>query len=237
MNRINKIGVELEGGFTQKQYEQARLINLWHGDGSVHVGMDYEGEIVSPALDVKDLCEWIIANYPKKVNHTCGFHIHVSFKSNLDYSRLMSRTFYRHFLDRWEKWGKKNVHKQDHPFWHRWHGKAADGRDHERSYCQRRFYDPDRMACDQGDRYHQLNYCWSKHGTIENRMLPMFEDPSLGVNAVKYYANMIEKWLTLQPKEKGSTVKMVMPQENDHEEDKLEIADDEQYDVKESICV
>ena len=100
MIHIKKFGVELEGRFDKEVYAKARSLNIWHNDSSVmRLEGTVPGEIVSPACDnIESLKNFIRTWYPKEVDDSCGFHIHVSFNKNLDYSRLASKTFQRHFI-------------------------------------------------------------------------------------------------------------------------------------------
>lgn len=193
------VGVELEGGFSKEMYvKHTRETELWHHDGSVSAG-EFSGEVISkPYADIRALSRWIKENYPIKVNETCGFHIHISTKSNLDYMRLMSKAFHRHFLKMWTRWGEKHVSKDNRAFWWRLQNKTLPGR--SQNYCARDFPDVDGQVSGRGNRYHQLNFCWRKHQTMENRLLPMFENPSLGCQAVKYYVEFVDRWLSIQPR-------------------------------------
>lgn len=233
MDRIAKMGVELEGGFTPDTYKMAKGGNIWHHDGSVSTTRDCSGEIVSPAMDNLDaLADFITKWYPVEVNKTCGFHIHLSFKSNLDYSRLMSKRFHRYFLKQWELWGKRcNI--QNKQFWERLREESPEAK----RYCKRSFVDPFQQAHDEwhDSRYHQLNFCWKKHGTMENRMLPMFKEAELGIKALKFYVEFVEKWLTLQKREYGISDAVVI-EDALEQRDKL-IIEDEPSVIRERLCV
>lgn len=233
MERINKVGVELEGGFDQEIFERARIKNWWHHDGSVSVPSGENGEIASPAFDNLDLlAQFISKYYPKEVNKTCGFHIHISLNSNLDYSRLMTKRFHRYFLKMWESWGKRcNI--QNKQFWERLREESPEAK----QYCKRKFEDPFRQAYqeERSSRYHQLNFCWKKHGTMENRMLPMFKEADLGINALKFYVGFVEKWLTLQKREYGISDAVLLEDEKMDRE--RHVIEDEPSVIRERLCV
>lgn len=180
---INKMGVELEGGWDIKP-------DGLKSDCSVSIsGVNYRGEVCSrPNTTLNRLITWITENHPTKANGSCGLHVHVSLKSDLDYLRLTDKSFYDYFLDSFNQWGMKNC--PDHvEFWSRFHGFNG--------YCLKRLQ-PHKQINDQdksGFRYTQLNFCKALHGTLEVRMLPMFEDKDLTISAVCKLAEIIESYL------------------------------------------
>src|SRR5262245_21175813 len=96
---INKVGIELEGAFANLQPDGQR-----HYDGSVHVPIpagvvvNHTGEVVSAPLDTfAQVSDWVTRNYPVVHNQSCGMHVHVSFKAEVDYSRLMTQEFWTYF--------------------------------------------------------------------------------------------------------------------------------------------
>lgn len=194
MQRINLIGIELEGGWGTEKGAQLSSLRLLKHDGSVSgTGRPHQGEVASPPMVPKAAEEFMRKWYPDSVNQTCGFHIHLSTTSLLDYSRLMSRTFHRHFRKKWKDWG----HDVEAPtvFWDRLNGKNR--------YCQSRFENPDYQVAGEGDRYRQLNFCYGKHKTVEARLLPMFPNMEMGIKAMYYMVDIFEKWLKIQKKERG----------------------------------
>ena len=50
-------------------------------------------------------------------------------------------------------------------------------------YCECSFI-PEKQVDESGDRYTQVNYCHSRYGTLEVRLLPMFHDKYTHLNAV-----------------------------------------------------
>lgn len=256
MERIDKVGVELEGGFSEHRFylyrfgvskerhmreergesdpnSSPRANPCWHGDGSVSTPSSFNGEVVSlPHSNLAELEAWILEHYPNHVNDSCGFHIHMSFKSNLDYSRLMSRRFHRYFLKSWETWGKKMDIKSKE-FWDRLYEKSTRAK----QYCKKSFSDPDKQAVGRGDRYHQLNFCYSKHHTLECRMLPMFQDASIGIRAMRFLVQMTEKWLALQKRENGINFSLEDDEEVAGAKEVFMIDDNDEIERREKICV
>ena len=213
------LGVELEGGYVRDQkalalrYPGARA----KGDGSVDVEYDdlrpgfqcppgrnedyFAGgrETTTPAVeDLPTLLAMVEDLYPDAVNKSCGMHVHCSFSDDRYYRRLASTKFHAYFLGRWEAWGHANESRMlkddSHSFWRRWRG--------ENTYCKRNASaEKDyvgnvwRATHGGGDRYCQLNYCKSKFNTLECRMLPMFRDISLALDAIRELVDIYESWL------------------------------------------
>lgn len=114
---IDKMGIELEGGFTRQEYDRLCEEGNWHGDGSVYIG-DTEvlafdpdrtvriiaGEAVSPASKLNDLQDWVSNNYPDIQNRSCGTHVHVSVLDKPLYDRLATKEFYYWFISRTTAW-------------------------------------------------------------------------------------------------------------------------------------
>jgi hypothetical protein len=211
MSRIALVGLELEGGWDTTTAFAIASGNSWvHHDGSVcDTGKTHQGEISSPPLTVDQGRSFLDTHYPDACNKSCGFHIHVSFKSNADYSILMSKRFYRYFERKWALWGKSMEIPDKHPFWTRLKG--------ENHYCRKRFNDPLQQASlkNKSDiRYSHINYCHALHGTVEFRLLPMFEEKRLSLAAFDYLVELIEKWLSIQKREVAFNVDMSTEDDN-----------------------
>jgi hypothetical protein len=194
LKRINKIGVELEGGWN---YEPP---HSFQEDGSVETETDYEGETVSPPCRTKsELKDWIRKNYPDEINRTCGMHIHVSFRSEADYNRLMTKKFYTAFLENAKEWGLENKINEGSAFWHRLEGKNSfckllttkDGR-FKISTVKRQANAHDKG----GPRYFQLNFCKNVHNTLECRLFPTFQKKKIAESAVDFFYNLVENYLS-----------------------------------------
>jgi hypothetical protein len=193
-NRIAKVGIELEGGWTQRPFgrvDAARNIE-WHGDGSVRVAAAYVGEAVvqTPLDNWQAVSDWIVTAYPQVVNATCGLHVHVSFKRIADYALLMDDKFYAFFIERLKAWGTRTNIKAHHSFWHRLDGGNP--------YCRKTFV-PDAQVATRiktSARYAHLNFCLSLHTTIEARVLPMFKHPHVAVSAVQELLSIYEDYLS-----------------------------------------
>ena len=194
---ISAIGLELEGGWESRPQYKSRTIRI-EPDGSVNTGMTYQGEAISPHQGFKSLRGlfiWMNAVYPEKINNTCGFHIHTSFKDNGIYSRLMHPMFEDYFINHWTKWGKIHMMKsyESHrQFWARLKG--------ENTFCLKQFTPYQQIIYEgkQGNRYTQLNFTFKRFNTIECRTLPMFKEPEMAelaiINLVNIYSNFIDRY-------------------------------------------
>lgn len=187
--RIHKVGVELEGGW------DIAPPNDIHGDGSVGAeGAFGAGEISSPPYKkYENLVKFIRNNYPQVVDKTCGFHIHISTKKKLDYMRLMDPDFYKYFREKIQACVIGDIENFNYADRRRF----TDRFDGNNEYCHDEF-EPDYqawMSCKDSIRYKALNYCFSLHGTLECRLLPMFESPESAIKALTCYLEIVESWL------------------------------------------
>jgi hypothetical protein len=125
--------------------------------------------------------------YPEEVNESCGQHVHISFPSTGIYGAFVRQDFRP-----WLMGGLKNWVERDHA-----NGGAIpagwptrlSGRN---QYCQAT-YEPG-MVWGQGDRYSQVNFCHRKHGTMEVRVLPMFETPAQSKAAIAELVRLVAIW-------------------------------------------
>lgn len=204
MRYIEKIGVEIEGGWCNPLPPS----NIYY-DGSVKDLAEIEkaGEISSTPLSLIEIQEFISRNYPDKVNYSCGLHIHLSFKNNFYYSLLITRDFYDFFLFKIEEWGKEEKINDNSIFWERWKGECC--------YCKRKFSPEQQInLTSKGSiRYTHLNYCYALHGTIEVRIFPSFEKSRLAISAVKRTIEIFESWLSKMPKKKTVVIFSVKQEE------------------------
>lgn len=190
---IDLVGVELEGGWNHEPEH-------FHEDRSVSNlgGYNYHGESNSDPLKPELIEGWILRNYPDEANASCGLHVHVSFTSKLKYMRLMDKKFQTYFLNALRIWGeteniKKEIgragHKVRAPFWARLEG--------NNTYCATDGINSDLQAIMTSKgrcRYKALNFCYSLHGTLEIRVLPVFKQKELAVKAVKEVLRIINAY-------------------------------------------
>lgn len=189
-NRVSSIGLEVEGGWENPP------AGFKH-DGSVQ-GLRVcpnRGEVASrPLADVAAGEAWLRENYPQEVNNTCGFHVHVCLPA-IHYSRLMDENFNQKFL----------LSMED--FWNRYRGQPGfdlfrSRLDGQNQYCQKIFRPEQQLWRTEayGDRnshprYSQLNFCFGRHGTMECRLFPCFENVEHSIDGMKTFIDSINEFL------------------------------------------
>ena len=214
MKFINLIGIELEGGWIKppaglQDDGSIDLADYWTpscGCGDFRCqchdkhecDIDHlnekprlvEGEMVSPPLKLLDVADWITTYYPNYFNKSCGFHIHISFFRNSDYSRLMNWNFYKHFRYWMRKWGEDMKFPPEHEFWCRFEG--------DNRHCRDTFRPEEQVFLTRKRpvRYSHLNFCWGLHKTLECRLFPMFNKPAEAIEATLSFVACVEDILT-----------------------------------------
>ena len=191
---INKLSVELEGGFNLKLASKLADIGIKiRPDGSVSSFEDceYKGEISNPPDSLDGVLKFIDNYYPTRVNHSCGQHIHVSFTNKLDYMQLMTKKFYDHFIKSIKDWGLSQTIPNGDQFWIRLNG-IYHSND---MFCPDQQINGDELPTGVSSRYAHLNFCWRKHGTIECRLLPMFADKELSKKAITLIHDIYKNYL------------------------------------------
>ena len=148
------------------------------------------GEATSGICTPDTIDEWMGLNHPDKVDASCGMHVHVGFNNDLlAYSKLMTPTFHRYFLKRFNDWGKRMNINEGSRFWVRIQGQNRFAMDKFRATKQYL------MTHKSVERYTFLNFCWGLHGTLENRMLPMFNESRIAVSAVHEFIDIVNSYL------------------------------------------
>jgi hypothetical protein len=187
---IDKVGIELEGGWNAAHVLPATARRVY--DGSVHVAgvWAHHGEVISaPMPTMAEVEAYLTAAYPDGHNQSCGMHVHVSFKRDVDYSRLMTQAFWAYFTERMNAWGQRVNLPASHLFWTRLAGLNT--------YCAKVFR-PDEQAearTKTSARYAQLNYCFRFHGTIECRLAPVFKQSRIAISFTKELCAIYESFL------------------------------------------
>ena len=227
-NRIGKVGIELEGGWDNPIDDDTGDYDI-HTDSSVRfpvripirrrrrdpdtgefteppiVQIPYDGpthgtgEIASPPLDVTNTETFVRKAHPQHINDTCGLHVHMSFTSQLNYSRLMSAEFTRVMVKALTDWGTtENIPDSNHSFWHRIgrpdHAHCAHVYCGDKQVSLRRKNYQSRGS--DSSRYTALNYCHGIHRTVECRLLPMFSDPEQSIRAIHCVIDTTNKYLS-----------------------------------------
>ncbi len=201
LNRIHKVGLELEGGWYSQPSEREPVRH----DGSVQLSsydpfgqgnmqpLYCSGEISNqPTRNMDKLETWVKQVYPPVINETCGLHVHVSFENIVHYQMLMDKRFYDYYLEQYDKWIEIAPISQREKAWFK---ARLDGINR---YCIRQFV-PDKQSHvtirHDTHRYCHLNYCHTLHGTLESRLLPMFNKSYTAWAAIIKFIAIIETWL------------------------------------------
>ena len=104
-NFIDKIGVEIEGGWDKHREDLIPDAGIRMEDFKKSAIC---GELVSKPIDNYDEVEaFLRANWPTETQSMCGLHFHFSFKDISHYTALMHKNFRKYFLDAMQKFGRR----------------------------------------------------------------------------------------------------------------------------------
>jgi len=184
---IKAIGFEIEGC-----WRLTRDVLPYHvaTDGSVRAtipSMHTTGEVrMGPYPNGVIDTEQVQSQYPDHVNSTCGLHVHLSFPNHGLYASFMSKEFYYWFIEGLKHWrtvAEAQGAPRSETFWNRINGNNVD-------FCAVNYRSEDCYGQLNGhaNRYNAINYCLTRHGTIEVRVLNAWataEECLLAVNEVK----------------------------------------------------
>jgi hypothetical protein len=192
-----KIGVELEGGWSTSVTPLLEKVvgSKWNDDVSVRgINLPYHGELVTrPHSSMDKLFKDMLELWPELHNASCGMHIHTSFSAE-DTGMLTEDTFWLYFQKRWLEWGEKV--KAPKIFWDRFYGTIPD-----QSRRYKREWKPlvQLAVNDHNQRYTQLNFVsWHKFGTVECRLLPMFDSQEMAMSSVVELMDIYDTFLNTQ---------------------------------------
>lgn len=175
MGAINKMGLELEGAwvgtYRVPPFKDAKIKH----DGSVSFPRPTDGtflhygELVSSPMDPEELAEWGREHCPTHANDSAGTHLHVSLKTNSMYACLLTPAFQRVLMDKYTEYNEM-FKDSDPETYARFKARLAGGN----RYCKKGYKGLTQITMDSrgSERYHQLNYCFRLHGTMEIRVLP-----------------------------------------------------------------
>lgn len=198
---INKVGVELEGGWRNRVFLDADI----HEDISLPVPEGYGplwhfGEIASPPLPPSEAVPWMLKHYPLDIpapvdGKSCGLHFHLSVRGDGEYNKLLSQTFYDTYLQAMGAVLKQmDQASVDTVLFHQ----RLSGMNR----FARRLYAPSRQVwCQEKDsgrdaeRRTLINYCHGLHGTVEFRLFPMFRDPKCSVMVLEATMGLVDAFL------------------------------------------
>ena len=162
-------------------------------------GDGHAGEIISFPMYIDDTVNdtsellwhrWTKNYYPVEHNEDCGGHFHISFDNIQAFEFLCTVEFFEHFQRELHRWGVR-AHIKNKDFWDRLRG--------DNSMCKTTFKGVEQLYTTNDNypdcRYSILNFQYHKHGTLEFRILPMFDDPKLYIKAVQVCMDITQKYL------------------------------------------
>lgn len=213
--RIDRIGIELEGGWDAPEPFPSDQETILTSDESLTNGVKnnhgkncrHFGEVnTKPPIKLEELDSWMHLHYPEYIflpsidnspdgTGGCGLHIHLSFLSKDDYAILGSQSFNSYFLKEMEKELKEYKGDEVAHIKHRLLGRNK--------FCRRVMRPHEQVPIEHKDnnarplRRRQLNFCYKMHKTVEIRLLPMFYDVNDAIRWIKKVILIFESWLEL----------------------------------------
>lgn len=204
------IGIEMEGAWKEdpRRFLLASPLVDVKDDSSVRVRGGVNKEVtLGPYRNLRAALAMVRKCHPTATNSTCGLHVHLSF-SDEDTKRLAAPEFWDanegHWSRFWREWGEGRGWPQGHPFWRRLNGRnryceprrKEDLSSYYNWYYQRTAH---RTAFQQ-NRYSAVNFtAYQEHGTIEQRVLPMFSDPDITCAAIRATVECFDSYLAAGP--------------------------------------
>lgn len=191
--RIDKVGVEVEGYWTDLVAAKERASELGMGRGCRDGSLDAYGgawEFQTTPGPLGLALDQVSQIYPDMYAADAGMHVHVSFKdAPITVGLFACEEFFDFWARRWRGWGERRGVASGSEFWRRLRG--------DNTYCRvpsmAMFYD--RANIVDMDRYNQLNFgAWSEHKTIESRLLPLFRDSKLALDAITETVEIFDHW-------------------------------------------
>jgi hypothetical protein len=201
MDIINRIGLEVEGGWDGEPYippfDDLDLVADGSIDG-VTVQSDkplrcaHVGEAVSSPLTRDEVEEWIKKHWPLHTNITCGYHIHVSVKKPLYYFLLTRKTYTLQLRAQMWNLAKDLKLPDGHYIW-----KRLDGTN---PFCLLNYDASGQIGVKVKKvgmrvRYGFLNFAKNIHDTMEFRALPTFESPELALKFTNVFLDGVEEYV------------------------------------------
>lgn len=211
---IDKIGVEAEiGTYAKRETIQEKMpYAIVDYDGSIKVNsVPNAHEIQFKPHELKDLDLLkkriiYLGEFLDEINKTMGFHIHLSFKNYLDYTKLLSYEFFKSFISEYKiKFGQQIEKSRLRNFFCK-------------LYNDRRFVSDTsiQLASKYKDhRYFAVNYnSYNIHDTIEFRIFPMTQDANRLVEYLDFTINFVSEWLRKEKADKNLIVSVPLKYKN-----------------------
>lgn len=177
-------------------------------------GPAVKGEIVSKPLHIDKIAGWVKHAYPAHVNETCGLHVHMSFYSKLNYSRLMTPAFIPWMVSALTTWATTEHLPPDHPQWRRFDPQDPWTLQH----CAHTYLGEAQARMIRKDwesrgkpysRYTFVNYCDGQHHTVEVRGISMPPTHAHALRAIMTVITATNEFLSkIKQKETASRVRV-----------------------------
>ena len=142
--------------------------------------------------------EWLKVSYPSNVNASCGMHVHMAMRTAGSYQRTMAPEYVQTVREEFKKWAQEHL-PADHHIFDRIAGKSR--------YCQPLFFADKQARTREKDpsvdstrgkafhRYTMINWCYSRYGTVECRLLPMMPDKDIAQEAIQHLINITNAFI------------------------------------------
>ena len=196
MKWIKKIGVEIECAIENDIYHEIDkgYINPdgfeMGGDGSINSDEGCCVEFRSlPTSSLPILLKRLkkLYKYIVEINKTMGLHIHISLKQDDYYYRLCSKRFYDFFFD---KLTHSNIYKRNKELRNR-----INKNNHYAQKIKKYKVIDSQLVDFDDDRYRIINFCKSKHGTIEFRIYPAMKTAEEVLEAIEFTIKVVSEWI------------------------------------------
>jgi hypothetical protein len=216
---IRSIGLEVEGGWmTKRKVKRDSSVFANKIPTKDNLIPPTVGEIVSKPFVVitpKQRIQfgqwkrWLSRHYPHIVDETCGLHVHLKPRTTWQYALCVTPVYQDvirlALFGLMETWYKQNrlSSVMRYRMAARLHGKNR--------FCLHEFHAEWQMTQtrhvyqreDGHHRYTMVAYPYKLHGTIEIRVLPMFEDVKLAQEAISLLVRRTSQFIRYQAKQKA----------------------------------
>lgn len=216
-DRIGTVGIEIEGAWTTipqgLRITRDGSLDDWYNGTLAQKGFrpNQVGEVQSPPIEPRLVPEWMKKYYPQLIHDCCGLHVHMGMKNALCYMRLGDASYLPTVVEYFKRWATEEGLDQAHNIWPRLRG--------ENRYCQHKFYFDEQVVKREkefanwgrdrqpdGHRYTAINYCFGRLGTVECRLLPMFDSSERAIRAVQKLLWITNAYLVATAKKESKEV-------------------------------
>lgn len=216
-NRVDGIGVEIEGGWDPDRVRTLPPNTRITRDGSVYkeAGDDggthrskypdiQFGEIPIGPYVLGNVAKGLKSYWPSMADESCGMHVHMSFAKLDHYVTLADSPAYQEtVVEYFMQWAKAEAFSEGHHIWPRLKNLNE--------YCQKKFWPYEQISKEgpksydhheYGHRYTMIHYCFQRFRTVECRILPMMKDPAQAERAVRHLVQVTNAYLLATDKKR-----------------------------------